>query len=378
MSQKQDVFIFGAPGNVGSELTEQIIEDDFKSRRITGVASSKFFIYNPVGLHKAEIKDFSNKVSIGHSYETHADILRKIKAEQKNYTFFVDVTSSESIYNTHLQIVRDCFFGGIVTANKNPLVKDIKIFQELTANSNKYGFQCSVMAGAGALTEVKRADELNDPILSIEGCLSGTLAFIIYKIRKGHKFSEAFHEAYEAGYTESDPRLDLNGFDVARKLLILARQGKHKINLDDINVKPFLPKEAFTQEDISTFLSRTSDYDYYFSKLIDDAQKRGNTIQYIAKLFSETSQDYITKIIKEKKISDKIPNSVQTRLEVKLKEIPQNDLLGNLEGTLNGFKIITKKRYPKPLTITAPGAGLPVTAGNIRDDLNVLKKYQKN
>ncbi|MBU4070111.1 MAG: hypothetical protein KJ646_03965 [Nanoarchaeota archaeon] len=366
MLQNQDIFIFGASGNVGSELTKQIIKFDHH-RKITGVASSNYVIYNAKGLKELELKKFLEKPS-GDSYQTHKEILKNIRAEQINPTFFVDVTSSENIYQTHLQIVEDHFFGGMVTANKNPLVIDLEIFRKLTSNPNKYGFQCSVMAGAGALAEIKRSSELSDPVTSIEGCFSGTLAFIIYKMRKGTLFSEAFSEACKLGYTESDPRLDLSGLDVAKKLLILVRQNRHEVNLDDILLEPFLPKEAFAQKSLSTFLSQIPNYNSHFSDLIAKAQKNGNTLQYIARFFSGDKR-----ILNKEECSRGPPISIPITLDVKLREISQNDLLGNLKYALNGCEIKTNIRYPDFFTITAPGAGLPVTAGNIRDDLNKLR-----
>lgn len=374
---KQDIVIFGATGKVGKTFVDQILDKDADKRRITGVVSSQNWLYDPNGLGYKLALDFSGGVVDGYSYGgDHSMLLDEIRKLQKVPTSFVDVTASTDMIPTHLRVVGDSFYDGMVTANKNPLVKDIETFEKLTANNGKYQFQCSVMAGAGAIEKVDEAYELGDEVKEISGCFSGTLAYLCDQMRKGKKFSEALSNARspERGYTEPDERDDLWGFDVGRKLLILARRAGKKVNLEDVNISPFLPNMAFGKEEsLEKFRGKLQTYDVYFEERIKLAESEGKTIQYIAKMSTPSVDDLLEKGVSE------IPIPIPMSLEVGLKKIPKSHLLGGLEGTLNGFEIITKERYPKgsSLVITASGAGLKVTAGNVRVGLNNLMRYDR-
>ena len=259
----------------------------------------------------------------------------------------------------------------MVTANKNPLIENLDTFKKLTSNNGRYQFQCSVMAGAGAIRAVDEAYELKEKILRIRGCFSGTLAYLCSEMRKGKLFSRVMSMAEEKGYSETDSRDDLSGFDASKKLLILARRAGYNVDLKDLQIKPFLPKEAFRRdESAKDFMKRTNEYDNYFKELMNQAKLNGSTLQYMAEMYKPSVED----LLNEGK--QNIPIPIPTKLKVGLEQIPSSHLFGGLEGTLNGFEIITNERYPEdsPLIITAPGAGLNVTAGNVRIGLNRLKE----
>jgi len=370
---RQDVVVFGATGKVGKTLINQILDKDIDKRKITGVASSKNWIYDEGGLAPETIKDFSKGVLAGDKYDGEHDfVLDRVRMLQESPTSFVDVTASTEMTPTHLRVVRDPFYGGMVTANKNPLVGDFKDFEELTANNGKYQFQCSVMAGAGAIKEVDKFYELGEKVKNIIGCFSGTLSYLCYRMRNDAPFSKALFEARsrKKGYTEPDERPDLLGGDVGKKLVILGRRSGKEVNLEDIIIDPFLPKEAFVEgEGIRSFRRRVKkgEYDEYFDERIKSAERHGSTIQYVARMWTPTVGDLI------REGANHFPK-LKTKFRVGLEEVPKSDLMAGLKGTLNGFRIVTKEMYPEetPSTITAAGAGLPVTAGNVRAGLNDL------
>ena len=405
---KQDVFIFGATGKVGSTLVNQILKRDGGKRRITGVASSKSYLYNPSGLARDAVVGFANGDNTGASYNGHDPVLDDVALHQDNPTCFVDATASTDIIPTHLRIVRDKFFEGMVTANKNPLIGNINDFYALTASS-KYQYQCSVMAGGGAIAEVNRAYQLGDQIVSISGCFSGSLAYICDRMRNGESFSCALGEARspENGLTEPDEREDLSGYDVVRKLLILARKAGYGVDLEDIVVEPFLPSEAFIDgESLESFRSRIVKYDSYFEKMITNAARDGMSIQYVASMWTPSVHDYLAvdviqgprpipptffrgdfaedrkkplpkfvsaDVIKEGwRSTIEVPFPLPTKFKVGIKRVPNTEMMASMRGTANGFDIVTKDRYPDGYFVSAAGAGLNVTAGNIRDDLNKL------
>ncbi|MCH8329313.1 MAG: bifunctional aspartate kinase/homoserine dehydrogenase I, partial [Nanoarchaeota archaeon] len=151
---------------------------------------------------------------------------------------------------------------------------------------------------------------------------------------------------------------DLNGLDVARKLIVLARTAGYDIGMKNFQVEPFIPQEYFSDESISDFLGRSTELDKYFEEKIAIARKNGESLRYVARM----------DVIKE------VP-----KIEVSLKEVPKESELGILKGRTNKIVIISET-YPKdsPYIITAPGAGLPVTARNVRRDLLHLLNERRN
>ena len=272
---------------------------------------------------------------------------------------FVDVTAlNEPMTEFHLKVIRDTPYG-IVTANKNPVaLSDYAVFQELTRHPRRYGYRCSVMAGAESVTFLQDLRDLNDRLHSIEGCFSGTNGYIATELEKGRKFSEIVIEARKKGYTEPDPRDDLSGLDVARKIIVLARTAGYGVGIENVVLNPFIPREYFSGEDVSSFLNRINELDEYFKEIVAKAKENGLSLRYVARM----------------DIIDGEP-----KIEVGLKEVPEKSPLGRLEGTLNKFVVITDA-YPEksPYSVEAPGAGLEVTARNIRRDLLYLLPEREN
>jgi len=156
-------------------------------------------------------------------------------------------------------------------------------------------------------------------------------------------------DAKNKGYTEPHPRDDLNGLDVARKILILARTTGYKVDLSDIKVVPFVPKRYLKEESVDCFIDSLKELDAVYKKKTLNAAKKGKVLRYVAEL----------------EIVNKKPS-----LRISLKEVKKDSPLGVLKGTSNKI-IIVSQTYPKntPYIVEAPGAGLQVTAQNVRRDL---------
>ena len=265
---KQDVFIIGATGNVGRTLVRQIFErgDTDNGRhanptRIVGLASSRKFVFSSYGLTEALCYGFADKKEEGiecRAYANLDEILRTVidgyRGAQETCAF-VDVTAvNEAMLGFHQNVINNTSFG-IVTANKNPIAQsNCRQFSELTKMPGRYGYRCSVMAGAEAVTLLQDLKDVNDSPTRIRGCFSGTLGYINSELDKGGRFSDIVKEAKEKGYTEPDPRTDLGGFDVARKLVVLARTAGFAVELTDIEVEPFVPKEYLSHGSVGDFL----------------------------------------------------------------------------------------------------------------------------
>ena len=358
----------GATGRVGSEVVRQIFEkgdtDPAKHTnptRIVGLASSTHTLYIPQGISQEQVFNFTKKDYKGaETYRKHGELLERARYGLRNdesQLVFVDVTAlNDPMTQFHLMVMEETPYD-LVTPNKNPIaLSDYATFQRLTGDIRRYGYRCSVMAGADAVPFVRDAKDLQDTILKIEGSFSGTLGYVSSELEKGRLLSGVVREAFNEGYTEPHPRDDLNGLDVARKLVVIARSAGLTVDMGDINVRPFVDESYFNEDDVELFLDSLRGSDEIFNKRMADAKRNKSTLRYVAAI------DY----------SGNTP-----RLEVSLWEVPKTDPLGGLEGTMNKI-IITTEAYPNGYVIEAPGAGLAVTARNIRRDLLELLPQRKN
>lgn len=372
----QDVYILGATGNVGQELVKQIFgkgDTDSTGRvsttRVVGLASSTHTLYLPQGISHEQASAFAKKDYSGaQTYGCLGELLETARyglRGEESTLVFVDATAlNEPMTRFHLQVIEQTPYG-IVTANKNPItLSDYRTFQILTSDVRRYGYRCSVMAGADAVPFVRDAKDLNDNIHSIEGCLSGTNTFILSELENTEEdrvtpktLSSIVRRAREEGYTEPHPRDDLNGLDVARKLIVIARSAGLPIGIEDVSIKALIPEDYLHEDDVDGFLSRLTELDGTYRRKMADAKAHGLTLRYVARIDMHGESPL---------------------MEVSLQEVPKNSSLGSLEGTLNAIVIVTES-YPKGYPIgPAPGAGLEVTARNIRRDLLDLLPQRRN
>ncbi|MBI4738361.1 hypothetical protein HY772_02155 [Candidatus Woesearchaeota archaeon] len=354
----QDVYIIGATGRVGSTLVRQIIEKgDISARlhtnptRIVGLASRERTVYVPEGVSAEQAYAFTNKdYTDTQTYRDLLELLELVNSTRHDggALVFVDVTAvGEQMTGFHLAVIERTPHG-IVTANKNPLTLcDYSLFQQLSRYPRRYGYRCSVMAGAEAVPFLQDLRDLNDRLFTIEGCLSGTIGYITSELEKSKPFSMILQQAHASGYTEPHPRDDLSGLDVARKLCILARTAGYPINIEDIKLEPFVPREFLLENDVERFLQAANLLDEDFKGRMSRAQKHGKTLRYVARMNNRGNCPDLT---------------------VSLQEVPQDSSLGNLEGTKNK-SVIASEAYMDGYSIESIGAGLQVTARNIRRDL---------
>lgn len=368
----QDVFIIGATGKVGKRLVQQFIEkQDTNAQihenptRIIGLASSTHFIYDfgpdLTGISQEKAYNFSQNRNYrgATAYTDLTNIIESVNTDyphEESSLVFIDVTAAkEDMLKFHTDIIRHTPYN-IVTANKNPIaLSDYATFQELTENPQRYGYRCSVMAGSEAVPYLQDLRDLNDKLISIQGCFSGTLGFICSELEKNKKLSEIVKDAYNRGYTEPHPRDDLNGLDVSQKLVILARTAGYPINMENVNVEPLLPSDYLQEENVDLFLRSLAKLDNPFAKDMNVLLLNGFVPRYIAAMGFE---DFTPK------------------LDVKLMNVPKQSPLGSLEGTLNKI-VIVSEAYDVGYSIEARGAGLDVTARNIRRDLLHLLKERR-
>ncbi len=233
--------------------------------------------------------------------------------------------------------------GRVVLANKKPLAGDLSLFQALTGDPTACRWETTVGSCLPIMVALSRIMASGDEVQRIAGTFSGTLGFLMTRLQEGVPFSRLIRQAYEAGFTEPDPREDLAGTDVARKSLILARVIGWQLNLADVEVRGLLPGELDNLP-VNEFLARTGDLDEYFSVRVRSAQKHGRVLRYAA-------------VIENGKC------------RVGPEEVALETPLGRLRGNDNLIEIYTRLYDPHPLVIQGRGAGVPATAAGVLSDI---------
>jgi len=357
----QKVFILGASGNVGSTLVKQIAEHDQDGTKnvnpthIIGMANSKYAVFHDRGFSKKLLLTLKDKESIksfleekGKRYENSETILEELK--KLGYfgeVIIVDATADKNIIDFHYKVLSEKYRYKLVTANKNPAsLGSQAVFDALTLHHGIYDYNTAVMAWGWVVNELRRAVNAHDSVQSIEWCFSGTLGYIADKLEAGIPFSKVVKDAYEKGYTEPNPWDDLNGLDVARKLIILVRTAGYKLEMEDIEIIPFIDKKYGEIEWKEAFFESIQAEDELFQKTYSDAEKKGNTFKYVASMKKE---------------------KWKLLLQVGLQEVPKNSQIGSLKGTSNITVIYTDIYKDEPHIIIAPWAGLEKTARGLRD-----------
>jgi aspartokinase/homoserine dehydrogenase 1 len=236
----------------------------------------------------------------------------------------------------------------IVTPNKVANSSKTKFYEGLreAANCGKSEFRYETNVGAALpiIDSLKDLMQNGDKIIKIEGVFSGTLSYIFNLLKEGKKFSDIVRNAKENGYTEPDPRDDLSGLDIARKLLILIRETGTKIELDDIKVENLVPKKLQNIKNIDEFLNKLKEYDSKFEAMRIEAEKENKVLAYVAKYENK-------------------------KATVKMESVSIDHPCGSLSGTENVVVFNSRYYNDVPLTIKGPGAGPIITASGVLSDI---------
>ena len=257
----------------------------------------------------------------------------------------IDCTANQFISRQYLHMMEQGIH--IITPNKHANAGDLAYYQSLKALSGfntHYFYEATVCAGLPVITTLQDLIKTGDEILEIEGVISGTLSYIFNELAKGKSFSSVVLDAKSRGFTEPDPREDLSGMDVARKLVCLAREMGHNIGLSDVHVQDLVPPELQACS-LDEFMSLLPSYDQAMDHWLDQAKQQNRRLHYVGKI----SQD--------------------GKVEVAIKMLDASHPFSRLEGTDNMLIFKTKRYYERPLIIQGPGAGAEVTAAGVFADL---------
>jgi len=237
-----------------------------------------------------------------------------------------------------------------VLANKRPLsgaLADARALREAAqTHDRRILHETTVGAGLPIIDTYYKLVEARDRVQRIDGCTSGTLGFLLSEIGRGRKFSESLRKAMEKGYTEPDPRDDLSGMDVARKVLILGRLVGFEGELGDIALESLVPEPA-RKLPLASFLSRLEEYDDAWDRRAREARENGRVLRYVASV-------------------------TRRRVEVGLQAVEASSPFAALNGTDNQVAFTTMRYQTNPLVITGPGAGPAVTAAGVLNDILAL------
>ena len=339
-----DIYLLGL-GTVGSELLDIIGKESPRGISIRSVGSSKKMIVGNDAVNPITAMDDLNKLGV--PFEL-SEFLNNDGTKVTKQKIFIDCTASETIAKEYVNIL-DLGFS-VVTANKiaNTLDQDYYYLIRDTAKNNNVQFRYETNVGAGLpiIYTLQGLIATGDKILSIEGVLSGTLSYLFNSFDGQKPFSVLVREARGKGFTEPDPREDLSGMDVARKMLILIRETGSKLELDDIFVESLIPTDLDPTLSVNTFLNRMVYFDQFFIEKLENATAEQKVLRYIGSWDGQ-------------------------KAKVGLEMVSNDNPFYNQKGREN-FIVFKSKRYNDvPLVIKGHGAGAAVTAAGVLHDIQL-------
>ena len=339
-------------GNIGQRFIELLPAQlnknyTLENTHLVGLISSKKALINNDGIDVEQAMDlFANEAK---AYQQ-SSFLDWLSTHPYDELIIVDITPSETfslLYNEFFKLGIH-----VIGANKWAASSSTENYNELLLSAQKSNslWLGNTTVGAGLPINYAMADlqSSGDSILAISGIFSGTLSWLFETYDGSVNFSALLLDALSQGITEPDPREDLSGRDVQRKLLILARMAGFELSLDDIKCNNLVP-EHLQQLTTEEFLEKAHELDGFFAKRLSDAKAEGACIRYVARLNQNASGELCA--------------------EVGLETLPQSDAFANLTPCDNIFQINSQWYQENPLIIRGPGAGRDVTAGGLHSDL---------
>ena len=343
-----NLFVMGV-GNVGSKFLNQIklqrkyLKENLKLNvRVIGISNSRTMVFNEKSL---DLNSWETELANGEKADK-KKFLERVNSLNLRNSVFVDNTASEEIASTYGSYLGNSI--SVVTCNKIACSSQYENYSFLKSTAREYNapflFETNVGAGLPIIDTLKHLIASGDKILKIQAVLSGSLNYVFNNFNSNTTFHDIVKKAQEEGYTEPDPKIDLSGIDVMRKILILARESGSILEIDDIKNKSFLPEESLKTTNNQDFFASLKKYEQDFQKLYSDAENNNSKLKYVAQ-FEDCNAS------------------------VGLEQIPKGHDFYNLEGSDNIVFFFTE-RYPnQPLIIKGAGAGAEVTASGIFADI---------
>ena len=340
-----NIFVCGV-GTVGAQLLEQIkqqrdtlLREQHLLLNVVGIANSRGYIFNAEGLDLTNYREQLQN-PLAYNQSSIADCLSTLYN-----SIFVDCTASAEVADSYLALLENNI--SVVTANKIAASSDYSHYTQLKQTALNRGvkflYETNVGAGLPIIRTINDLRNSGDRILKIEAVLSGTLNFIFNELSADVPFSETIRRAKEQGYSEPDPRIDLSGKDVIRKLVILAREAGYQVEQEDVDKQLFVP-EAYFQGTVEDFWKRLPELDTDFEARRQEMEKNGLRWRFVATM-------------------------EEGKTSVSLQAVDAAHPFYQLEGSNNIVLITTERYHDYPMMIRGYGAGASVTAAGVFADI---------
>jgi aspartokinase/homoserine dehydrogenase 1 len=343
-----NLFVMGV-GTVGSKFLVQIqkqkkyLKDNLKLNvRVVGISNSRTMTFNDNGI---PLKNWESLLAEGVKADKE-EFLKTVNQLNLRNSIFVDNTANEAVSQTYKAYLANSI--SVVTCNKIACSSQYSNYLELKQLARTYNapflFETNVGAGLPIIDTLKHLIASGDKIQKIQAVLSGSLNFVFNNFNDTNTFHDVVMQAKKEGYTEPDPKIDLSGVDVMRKILILARESGDQLEIEDIGNNSFLPKESLDTDSNETFFASLKKYEEDFQKIYSQAAAKDTKLKYVAQFENG-------------------------KASVGLQEIPKGHDFYNLEGSDNIVLFFTDRYPTQPLIVKGAGAGADVTASGIFADI---------
>lgn len=347
-TKQLNLFVMGI-GNVGEKFIDQInqqkkfLKENLKiNLRVIALSNSRKMIFDEEGI---SLKEWKLEVEKGEKANVDQFIANVKKLNLRN-SIFVDITANYDVAGIYELFLR--MNVGVVTCNKIACSSKYENYKKLKELSRKYNapflFETNVGAGLPIIDTLKNLIASGDKVNKIQAVLSGSLNFIFNNFSETYNFHDVVKEAGVQGFTEPDPKIDLSGVDVARKILILIRESGYQMEMEDIKNNSFLPDECMKTNNNDDFFKSLTKNASHFDNLLTEAKKKESRLKFVATFENG-------------------------KASVGLEFIPSNSPFYNLEGKDNIVQFYTDRYIDQPLLIKGAGAGASVTASGIFADV---------